>query len=174
MGKSLNGEELGKGIGQRKDGRYEYRRMIAKQKISFYSFDLDEINCFKEYVESQIQNGTDFSVKSGNKLHDKEKEIILDEVTKQKEFRRLKKSLKDKEGYVYFVSNGEYVKIGHAINIEDRMNNLQCGSPYKLKLMKILKSTDYINLETQLHNLFSKYKVLGEWYDILFLFDNDK
>ena len=34
MGKDLKGKELGKGIGQRKDGRYEARAVINGQKIA--------------------------------------------------------------------------------------------------------------------------------------------
>lgn len=170
MGKDINGKELGKGICQRKDGRYEYRRLINGQKISYYSFDYNDILQYDEYIEDSIINGKSFEV-----LHRKNKKKIieLDDIITQKECDKITKSLKYNEGYVYFISNGQYCKIGHAVDIKKRLDTLQCGSPYKLKVVKTLKSTDYINLEVQLHNLFSKYKVLGEWYDILFLFDGE-
>ena len=43
MGKDLKGKELGKGIGQRKDGRYEARAVINGQKIAVYNFNLNEL-----------------------------------------------------------------------------------------------------------------------------------
>lgn len=43
MGKDLNGKELGKGIGQRKDGRYEARATIKGHKICIYNFNLNEL-----------------------------------------------------------------------------------------------------------------------------------
>ena len=168
MGKSLDGKELGKGICQRKDGRYEYRRLIKGQKISYYSFDYNDILQYDEYIENSIINNKSFEVFHGKN----KKTITLDEISTSKELRKISKSLKQNEGYVYFISNGQYCKIGHAIDIKNRIETLQCGSPYKLEIIKTIKSIDYINLENQLHNLFSKYRVLGEWYDILFLFDN--
>ena len=41
MGKDLRGKELGKGISQRKDKRYEARAVINGQKIDLYDFNLD-------------------------------------------------------------------------------------------------------------------------------------
>lgn len=43
MGKDLKGKELGKGLGQRKDGRYEARAIINGYKIALYNFNLSEL-----------------------------------------------------------------------------------------------------------------------------------
>ena len=43
MGKNLKGKELGKGIGQRKDGRYEARAIINGEKIILYDLNLNEL-----------------------------------------------------------------------------------------------------------------------------------
>lgn len=43
MGKDLKGKELGKGIGQRKDGRYEARAIVNGVKIAVYNFNLSEL-----------------------------------------------------------------------------------------------------------------------------------
>ena len=43
MGKDLKGKELGKGIGQRKDGRYEARAIVNGYKIALYNFNLNEL-----------------------------------------------------------------------------------------------------------------------------------
>ena len=43
MGKDLKGKELGKGIYQRKDGRYEARAVVGGIKIQLYNFDLKQL-----------------------------------------------------------------------------------------------------------------------------------
>lgn len=43
MGKDLKGKELGVGIGQRKDGRYEARAVVNGVKIAIYDFNLNEL-----------------------------------------------------------------------------------------------------------------------------------
>ena len=40
MGKDLKGKELGKGISQRKDGRYEARIVINGKRIAIYGTNL--------------------------------------------------------------------------------------------------------------------------------------
>ena len=49
MGKDLKGNELGKGITQRKDGRYQARIYASKDSktLCFYGFDLDELGASK-------------------------------------------------------------------------------------------------------------------------------
>lgn len=43
MGKDLKGRELGKGLYQRKDGRYEARTKINGSDVSIYGFNLREL-----------------------------------------------------------------------------------------------------------------------------------
>ena len=43
MGKDLHGKSLGKGISQRKDGRYEARAIIHGTKIHLYNMSLTQI-----------------------------------------------------------------------------------------------------------------------------------
>lgn len=43
MGKNLKGKELGKGISQRKDGRYEARAVINGTKIDIYNVNLSQL-----------------------------------------------------------------------------------------------------------------------------------
>ena len=43
MGKDLNGKELGKGISQRKDGRYEARVVINGKRVTFYNTKLADL-----------------------------------------------------------------------------------------------------------------------------------
>lgn len=55
MGKDLKGRELGKGIGQRKDGRYEARAIIKGEKIVLYNFNLNDLKREFEKEKDRIK-----------------------------------------------------------------------------------------------------------------------
>lgn len=55
MGKDLKGKELGVGIGQRKDGRYEARAIIDGNKITLYNFNLSELKREFEREKEKIK-----------------------------------------------------------------------------------------------------------------------
>ena len=54
MGKNLKGKELGKGISQRKDGRYEARVVVDGKRISIYNNSLTELK--KEFEKRKQIN----------------------------------------------------------------------------------------------------------------------
>ena len=60
MGKDLKGRELGKGLYQRKDGRYEARARIKGQDISIYGFNLRNLK--KEFQEMKEQADKDLDL----------------------------------------------------------------------------------------------------------------
>jgi hypothetical protein len=75
-------------------------------------------------------------------------------------------------GYVYFVQAGKnHIKIGSAFNPIERIRTLQTGCPDFLNLLGVIPSYVFRRRETDLHELFSKWRVDGEWfepsYDIL-------
>lgn len=53
MGKDLKGKDLGKGFGQRKDGRYEARATINGTKIHLYNMNFSELK--KEFEATKVQ-----------------------------------------------------------------------------------------------------------------------
>lgn len=61
---------------------------------------------------------------------------------------------------VYFVSDGEFIKIGKAVSVPIRLKALQCGSPRKLTLLGTRNDVE----EYEVHALFSKFRVRGEWF----------
>ena len=62
MGKDLRGKELGKGISQRKDKRYEARAVINGQKIDLYDFNLEKLKKdFDREKEKVKSSQNDFS-----------------------------------------------------------------------------------------------------------------
>ena len=64
---------------------------------------------------------------------------------------------------IYFIGcNDQYVKIGVAKDPQDRLDRLETGNPYNLR---ILKTVDVSNkAEAYLHNKFSHLHHRGEWY----------
>lgn len=54
MGKDLNGKELGKGLSQRKDGRYEARAVINGVKIDIYDMNLTALKKSFEIEKAKV------------------------------------------------------------------------------------------------------------------------
>lgn len=79
--------------------------------------------------------------------------------------RKLKQN-RAKSGFVYVVQCQEYVKIGLADNVKLRVSGLQTGSPYKLKLLASWPCDDAPNTEKELHKLFSRFHMRGEWFKL--------
>jgi hypothetical protein len=69
----------------------------------------------------------------------------------------------ENQEYTYFILCQEcgYIKIGKTTNIEKRLDALQTGNPFKLKIVLIIKG----DKEKELHKLFNQYRVDGgEWF----------
>ena len=60
MGKDLKGRELGKGLYQRKDGRYEARTKVNGSDVSIYGFNLRELKKDFQELKEQAQSSIDF------------------------------------------------------------------------------------------------------------------
>lgn len=77
----------------------------------------------------------------------------------------------DKPGsFVYFISDGEYIKIGKAKQPKQRLMELQTGNPKELKILWLIpckndKAAYYV--EQSLHGLYRSYRQCGEWFDVL-------
>ena len=63
---------------------------------------------------------------------------------------------------VYFIDNGDFVKIGRSTNTAKRLATLQCASPYDLKI--ILVVTGGYDKEQELHERFAHLRHRGEWF----------
>jgi hypothetical protein len=72
------------------------------------------------------------------------------------------------EAWVYFIRSGEagLIKIGTATNLRSRLASLQTGSPESLFLLGKVEvtRTDALASEHELHNLFRRSRVRGEWF----------
>ena len=72
---------------------------------------------------------------------------------------------------VYFIKceddNG-YIKVGHTKDVDKRLETLQIGSPYTLKVIAVLPCTSNErakDTEARIHRYFSHLRIRGEWFD---------
>lgn len=65
-------------------------------------------------------------------------------------------------GFVYFISDGEFIKIGFANNWVVRRRDLQIANARKLIALLVFEGG--FRMEAHLHSLFSAHRVLGEWF----------
>ena len=71
--------------------------------------------------------------------------------------------------YVYFVTDGDYIKIGVASDIYKRIKGIQTGNPKKVSLVEYLEfqCKEYaLFAEKELHRMFAERRTHGEWFDI--------
>lgn len=65
--------------------------------------------------------------------------------------------------YVYFITDGEFIKIGISVNPWKRLSSIQTGHPKKLRIAAIFKGGR--EEEFQLHGRFAEYRAHGEWFN---------
>lgn len=63
---------------------------------------------------------------------------------------------------VYFISDGEAVKIGFSHSVMQRLKNLQTNHPRPLELLATVPGP--WELERELHQKFAHLRVQGEWF----------
>ena len=68
---------------------------------------------------------------------------------------------------IYFIKQGDYVKIGYTTLFKKRLNQLQTSSPVKLEVLALIKG-DRVE-EKNYHNAFKHINSNGEW----FLYNNE-
>lgn len=66
------------------------------------------------------------------------------------------------QGFVYFVTDGDAVKIGFAINPFKRLQELQVSHHRVLRMIGTISAPDY--QERMLHNRFRHLRIRGEWF----------
>lgn len=69
--------------------------------------------------------------------------------------------------FVYFITDGEYVKIGVATNVEKRLKGLQTANARKLSVLYSYPSAWPYVEESKWHEQYKDRHVRNEWFDIL-------
>lgn len=68
--------------------------------------------------------------------------------------------------FLYLVKCNEYYKIGVAHDLDNRLNSLQCGNPYRLELVSAVKLMDSDYCEELLHQRYDSRRGIGEWFKL--------
>lgn len=71
-----------------------------------------------------------------------------------------------KQGYIYFLQNVDTrnIKIGHALNVDRRIRDLQTGNEADLILLK--KVPGSYSYETIVKRKFQAYRIKREWFEL--------
>lgn len=76
------------------------------------------------------------------------------------------------KAFVYFITDGQFIKIGKAKDADARLNELQTGNPRKLKILYLIPCLSdrcaYI-VESFIQKTYQDYAMNGEWFDVLHL-----
>jgi hypothetical protein len=76
--------------------------------------------------------------------------------------------------YVYYITDGEFVKIGFATDPEKRLCGIQTGNPRWCQILWLIpfkREKDAKKAENDLHWVYAAYRCAGEWFDILHQLD---
>lgn len=69
--------------------------------------------------------------------------------------------------YVYMMSAGNFIKIGHSANPEKRVEQMQTGNPHEIEIIALLpfdSKKQAHNEEKRLHFMLKKHNFRGEWF----------
>ena len=75
----------------------------------------------------------------------------------------------DARNCVYFISDGNYIKIGVATDLLRRLASLQTGNPNKLEVKCIIEfesKREASYQESRIHRYFKSKHHFGEWFDL--------
>lgn len=64
--------------------------------------------------------------------------------------------------FIYFIQAGKAIKIGFTTNLMDRFMVIQTSNAEKLKLIAVIEGSP--EGESELHKMFKKYNIRGEWF----------
>ena len=71
------------------------------------------------------------------------------------------------DGWVYLAkSDTGHYKIGRSKNPFSRIKHFDTIMPVGIKIVAMVPSDDYVELERRWHMVFDKYRVTGEWFDL--------
>ncbi len=68
--------------------------------------------------------------------------------------------------WVYLVGCHDFIKIGIAGAVADRLVGLQVGCPYDLTVVACWRSPNPIQEEEALHEHLGRYRIRGEWFKL--------
>lgn len=88
--------------------------------------------------------------------------FVEDMTPEEPSTRMVKVNDRDRPGHVYFVKIGRNVKIGFSSQINTRLGTLQTANPERMELLLVIPGTP--QTERFFHELFSEFRIRGEWF----------
>lgn len=76
------------------------------------------------------------------------------------------KILKASSTFIYIFECQGYYKIGLTDDVKKRVNGLQVGCPFDIRIVKSWRSNDARVEERRIHQLLEAYHVRGEWFKL--------
>jgi hypothetical protein len=68
--------------------------------------------------------------------------------------------------WIYFISDGEFIKIGKASKLSSRLSTLQTGSASDLKILAYIETNNMDKTEKIFHKHLQTLRIRGEWFSI--------
>ena len=133
---------------------YEHDRLMGNSRINEKIKELEKSN--RELSEELLS----MSVRESNTRDWVQNQIK--ELTGIEQDQELKKgSFSDR---VYFIKCSDKIKIGISKSPKHRLQGLQTANPYKLELLADFEALG--GYEKSLHEIYDKYRMLGEWFEL--------
>jgi len=66
---------------------------------------------------------------------------------------------------IYFITDGENVKIGRTNDLESRISTLQVGNSRPLRILYIINDVED-SFESHVHGICVSYHISGEWFKL--------
>jgi len=73
---------------------------------------------------------------------------------------------KNRIGVIYFITDGEFTKIGYTYNLPERLSTLQLANPRELFIKEYYFIQFPYEEEQRLHRKYIEYHIKGEWFDL--------
>lgn len=93
----------------------------------------------------------------------KDKEELDKEFNEWERKNNVSKKEKVDDLYIILDEDVNNLKIGRSKNVKARLNQLQIANSHKLKLLLTIPKKGY--MERELHEVFKRFKVKGEWFE---------
>lgn len=67
---------------------------------------------------------------------------------------------------IYFIKAGNFLKVGISSlrSLKARVNAIQVGNPFQVKVLKLLHTTNPMVDEAKFHSVLDRYHIRGEWF----------
>lgn len=128
---------------------HEYFIQMEELLLSYYRY---QCNFYKEKYEEQLRKWAADSA----------------QYTRRQTVAELDRKLASRYrvGCIYFVTDGEYVKIGLTHNFTLRLAELQTANPRRLRVIQTYLTLYPAQEEAAVHRALTRFRVRGEWFKL--------